>query len=115
MKLTQLKEAKLANRGTGAMAREILRRLKSIKPDATMDDIAWFAAYQEAIGTSDYNRKDMARTFYDGLPSLKNDISAVDSFYIIWLEHAEDDVEYNDADEPWKVLEKKFRSFFNIS
>ncbi|KKL83922.1 hypothetical protein LCGC14_1969900 [marine sediment metagenome] len=115
MKLTQLHEAKLANRGTGALAREVLNRLQAIKPDATMDDVAWFAAWQEASGTSDYSRKDMARTFYDGLPSLKNDIGAVDTFYSIWFENAEDDVEYNDADDPWKVLETKFRSFFNIS
>ncbi len=115
MKIIDIFEAKLANRGTGAMAREVLRRLKAIKPDATMDDVAWFAAYQEASYTSDYNRKDMAHTFYDGLPSLKDDISAVDTFYLIWFENAVDDVEYNDAAEPWEVLETKFRSFFNIS
>lgn len=115
MKLKILHEAKLANRGTGAMAREVLRRLKAIKPDATMDDVAWFAAYQEATYANDYSTKDMARMFYGGAPSLKDDISAVDTFYLIWFENAVDAVEYDDAGEPWEVLETKFKSFFDIS
>ena len=112
MKLTQLHEVKLANRGQGALAREVLRRLQAIKPDATMENIAWYAAWQEAIYTSEESTKDMARMFYDGLPSLKNDIEAVDHFYETWF-YGEEDMDRPGS--PWESLEKEFRKFFNIS
>jgi len=109
MKLETLHEVKIANRGSGALAREVLRRLQAIKPDAKMEDIAWFAAMQEASYTNEYSRKDMAHMFYDGTRSLKDDIEAVDDFYGTWF------YEENIEDQGWNGLEKEFRSFFNIS
>ena len=109
MKLKTLHEAKLANRGAGALAREVLKRLQTIKPDATMKDIAWFAAIKEATWANDYSKKDMARLFYDGQPSLRDDIEVVDNFYETWF------YEENITDQAWNGLEKEFRSFFNIS
>ena len=109
MKLTQLHEAKLANRGTGALAREVLKRLQAIKPGAKMEDIAWFAAVQEASYTNDYSRKDMAHLFYDGLRPLKDNVEAVDGFYETWF------YEENIDTQGWNGLEKEFRSFFDIS
>ena len=109
MKLETLHEVKLANRGSGALAREVLKRLQAIKPDATMENIAWFAAWQNATYLSEDLTKDIARMFYDGLPSLKNDIEAIDDFYETWF------YEDNIDTQGWNGLEKEFRSFFDIS
>ena len=109
MKLKTLHEAKLANRGAGALAREVLRRLQAIKPDATMENIAWFAAVQNADYAHDYSRKDIAHLFYDGIPSLKDDVEEIDSFYQSWFyeEHIDN--------QGWEGLEKEFRTFFDIT
>ncbi len=109
MKLTTLHEARLTGQTRHSPLEKVMKMAKQFKPDITVNELAWFAASEEASYTRDYNTRDMAHLFYDGYEALKDNPEHVNRFFEIWFEGAED---MYDEGGPHEQLEKELRKFF---
>ena len=106
MKLETLHEA--AHTSRLPSLQRAMKILQSVKPDANLENLAWYAAHTEADILSDFNHGDRAHMFFHGLPPLK-DPNILDNHFKIEFSWEDDDF---GEEEVNKMLAKRFKDFF---
>ena len=108
MKLTQLQEAQSPS-PKRSVSQSLLEDLRKSKPDITLDDIAWFVAYEMGRSYSSASAKDIGHLFYDGLTGIQGNQPLIDETIInSYIEFEEDDA------SAYKQLVHTMKDFFGV-
>lgn len=108
MKLKILHEAKSPS-PKRSVSQSLLEDLREAKPDITLDDIAWFVAYEMGRSYSSASAKDIGGLFYDGLTGIQGNQALIDETIV------ESYIEFEENDEiAYKQLVHTIKDFFEV-
>lgn len=86
MKLTSLQEASTHASNKYPHLERAFKLAKQVKSDITLDNLAWFASFQEARLLYDSGTRDNAYIFYEGTEAYKDNPKRVNEFFATYFE-----------------------------
>lgn len=92
-----------------SISQSLLEDLQKVKPDITLDDIAWFVAYEMGRSYSSASANDIGSLFYDGITGIQGNQALIDETIVeSYIEFEEDEA------SAYKQLVHTLKDFFEI-